>query len=142
MAKVKGILHSEKASGTLVSSLVARCGKYIRVAGGNSNSNPTAAQKAQMIKFAGAADAWKKDVSKDIQKEWNDLAIFAREFDNNVAYLDKDVIRVWNIGGKEYQQCITTFYYNGYQYFSSAFMKWGPGGWDNYPHAPKVFRQS
>jgi hypothetical protein len=140
MAKVYQPLLSGKASGKIGDIITYRCGRQALLVPGKSKTTPTAKQTSQRIIFAGAAEAWKRDLNKEQQKKWQDLADFARQFDYNINFLGKDVVVHWEIGKKNYNRCITTFYQNGYRYFLSAFMKWGPNGWDTYPEPPAVSR--
>jgi uncharacterized protein (DUF2147 family) len=138
MAKVWQPLMSEKASGKIGNILYFKCGKHATIPSNKIAKPATAKQAVQRLQFAEASDAWKSDVPKNIQTKWQELADFSRRFDTNPYYLSGDFWLEWKIGEKNFNQCITANYYNGYQYFLSAFMRWGKNGWSGYPYPPAI----
>ena len=129
---------ANKASGKFGKFLVFRCGKFVRATPRLSSENPSGAQMAQRELFLDASTAWSNDVSSFQKNLWKQFAINVNKHNGMMLLHFPGFDIPWQIGQKDYDVCIETVGWNGYQYFSSCYMKFGPGGWPEYPSPPSI----
>jgi hypothetical protein len=122
MAKVKGPLHSEKASGKLGDVLLFVCGTYVKMQDAKNWSSggekePTESQSEQQAKFEQGARLWSKTLTKLTKENWTAF---------------KKILKTKDV-------CTAQLYLmSGYSLWQSYFCKFGVDGWLNYPDPPTL----
>ena len=121
MAKVKGPLHSDKASGTFGKVLQFRCGEFVLKAQKEKEEKATGGQNFQREKFRDGANVWKNVLTAEQRTAWEN---FAKSIVHEKGWYKikilPGIVVFGEIGKKKYEVCITTIHWNGYQYFQSA----------------------
>ena len=114
MPKVTRPFWSLKAAGDFASVLQYVCGHYVR-------SKPrvptlrTTKQNVQRVKFKDASDKWSKILDIATKVHWKEYQEFMSQFPECEAM---------------------DFMSSGYDIWMSYYLKYGDGGWDNYPEPP------
>lgn len=139
MAKVKQPLFSEKATGTIGNAITFRCGKFVTAKQKEKGDAATIDQNAQRQKFLDAVEAWTKYLTIDQKTAWQ---TFARSVQDPRGYYKiaiPGLVCLVPIGFKTgFQKCIDLSNFNGYQYFISAYLRFGAFGWVGYPNPPDI----
>lgn len=137
MARVKNPLLSEKASGKFGKFIVFRCGKYVIAAPGKRREQVEGAQNPQREKFLDGARIWSLFMSAAQKTAWENFAKSIRH-EKGFFTIATPLGDIWvRIGEKEnWKKCIETYAFNGYKYFMSCYLNFGPGGWNDYPNPP------
>lgn len=139
MARVKGPLFSEKASGKFGKEIAFRCGHFVLRAPKPSKEDSSLAQNAQRETFKDAARVWGMTMTSDQRAAWE--AFSKAVADQQGVFLIELPFGLVKAGigrKKEYEECIKTFAFNGYQYFQSCYLQFGPDGWMGYPNPPAL----
>lgn len=114
MAKVKGPLFSQKASGTLGKTLMFVCGQFARLKPEPSETKSSKQMDQEEI-FLNGARKWSNDLSYITKQKWQDFAKTVRKSDACLG-VESEI--------------------TGYNLWQMYWMKFGEGGWDNYPDPP------
>lgn len=137
MAKTIGPLLSKKASGKFGKVLLFRCGKFVLKQQKEKDERVSGGQNFQRNKFIDGAKVWSEILTPEQKESWNN---FAKSVKNAKGYftiptpLGPIYVR---IGEKtKWKECIETGVFNGYQYFQSCYLRFGPAGWSDYPNPP------
>ena len=139
MAKVTGPLHSEKASGKLANGIIFQCGKFVRYSASENSFSPSAKQLARQSLFTDCADAWSNELTFEQRNAWVNFAKQTNDLNGKFKLNNGSSIFDIQIGEKDYNQCIPTSGWNGYQYFQSCFLRFGNFGWNGFPWPPPQF---
>lgn len=137
MAKVNSPLFSQKASGTFGKILQFRCGRFVLLKPRKIKEEGTEGQNFQRELFKNGAKVWKNVLTPEQREKWENFAKSVRhEYGWFTISTPLGPIFV-RIGEKtEWEKCIIRAHFNGYQYFQSCYLRFGPNGWDDYPNPP------
>jgi len=137
MTKVNSPLFSQKASGDLGKEIQFRCGKFVVSKKPISKKAESTEQNFQREKFKDGAEVWSSVLTPEQKENWEN---FAKSIRHELGYftiptpLGPIYVR---IGEKtKWKECIETGGFNGYQYFQSCYLRFGPDGWVDYPNPP------
>ena len=114
MAKVTSPFWSLKAAGDFAQILQFMCGSFVR-------SKPrapeirTPKQDIQRTKFKQGAQKWSEVLDPLNREHWKEYVEFLSQLPECASF---------------------TFGVNGYDMWMSYYLKYGDGGWDNYPDPP------
>jgi hypothetical protein len=137
MAKVKSPLFSEKASGKFGKILLFRCGKFVLKQQREKIGKKTEKQNFQRELFKDGAEVWSNILTSEQKQNWEN---FAKSITHKLGYFTINIplgpiyVRIGK--KKEWKECIETGIFNGYQYFQSCYLRFGPDGWIDYPNPP------
>ena len=137
MAKVESPLFSNKASGDFGKEIQFRCGKFVVKKPGPKKEIATEEQNFQRDKFQDGAEVWSSILTPEQKTAWENFAKSVRQ-EQGFFDIDTPLGKIYvRIGEKEeWKECIETGGYNGYQYFQSCYLRFGPDGWTGYPNPP------
>jgi len=114
MAKLTRPFWSLKAAGDFGQVLQYMCGHFVK-AKPRVIKITTPAQRTQRTKFAQGAKKWSEDLSVENKEHWKEYEKFLSQLPECAHF---------------------TFGIFGYDLWMSYFLKYGDGGWSNYPDPP------
>jgi hypothetical protein len=137
MAKVESPLFSSKASGDFGKEIQFRCGRFVVKKPILKDDRKSEWQNLQRELFKDGAEVWKNTLTSGQKESWKN---FAKSVIHDKGYFTIPTplgpIYV-GIGQKEkWKECIENGGFNGYQYFQSCYLRFGPAGWSDYPDPP------
>ena len=137
MAKVNSPLLSNKASGNFGKELQFRCGRFVLKQQKEKGGTASSGQNFQREKFKDGAEVWSSILTSEQKESWEN---FAKSIMQDKGYftiptpLGPVYVRIGF--KKDWKECIETAGFNGYQYFQSCYLRFGPDGWNDYPNPP------
>lgn len=137
MVKVNNPFLGQKASGKLAGVLQYRCGKFVLFKPKKVQRENTGALVPQRKLFRDGAKIWRENVTSDQKKEWENFSKYVFSVKGRCFGIQLPGGYLFHcFGQKDYQECVQNWVFNGYQYFISCYLMFGPDGWLNYPSPP------
>lgn len=137
MATVKGPLFSQKASGDFGKTIQFRCGKFVLLKPKIRIIAEDTKLTSQQIKFQDGARIWSLFLTPGQKSNWESFAKSVRHAKGwFTLYIPLGGIEIRIGEKKEWKECIQNGGFNGFQYFESCYLRFGPNGWVDYPNPP------
>ena len=137
MAKVKLPLFSIKASGDFGKEIQFRCGRFVVKKPTLRDDRKSDGQNLQREEFKDGAEVWSSILTSEQKESWKNFAKSIRQ-DKGYFTIPTPLGPIYvRIGEKtKWKECFETGGFNGYQYFQSCYLRFGPDGWSDYPDPP------